>query len=443
MLFIYIPAITNRIKYVMDYVFNEQLGIAYTLCDDENMFRESNATQKIIYAEQDIISGIYFYNSGLLLQAAIKDIELNADKVNETPVIFKHDKKDALGFDVFAAIFYLLSRYEEYMNKPTDKFENYNYRNSVLYNLNALHIPVIELWIKMLKNVLMLQFPSLQFKISKAMFALSFDIDVAYAYQNRSFKRVMGGIVKKIFKLQFAALIDQMLTLFYIRKDMYDTYNYIFSRIKNNKAFFFFNMGEYSEYDKNPSHKNKVFRKLIKGISLKHHTGLHPSYASNCNSTYISKEKNRLEEIAGETVTLNRQHYLKLKLPYTYQQLIRNGMQKDFTIGYHDAYGFRAGTCKPFLFFDLEANEITNLRLYPFSIMEGTLNDVMHINISEAKKIINELLNVVVENEGLFIPLWHNSTLSNAGHWKNWREVFEFMLNEIEKKNIVNFADTI
>ena len=82
----------------------------------------------------------------------------------------------------------------------------------------------------------------------------------------------------------------------------------------------------------------------------------------------IAEEKSWLEEITGETISASRQHYLKLKLPVTYQQLIKNGIEEDYTIGYHDAYGFRAGTCKPFLFFDVEKNETTKLRLFPFAV---------------------------------------------------------------------------
>ena len=62
----------------------------------------------------------------------------------------------------------------------------------------------------------------------------------------------------------------------------------------------------------------------------------------------------------------------------------------------------------------------------------------MQLNIDEAKKLISDLINVVCEYEGIFIPLWHNSTLSNKDGWKGWREVFEYMLNEIEKRKLMN-----
>ncbi|HYJ62300.1 MAG TPA: polysaccharide deacetylase family protein, partial [Parafilimonas sp.] len=239
--------------------------------------------------------------------------------------------------------------------------------------------------------------------------------------------------------LKLADLKDQIYTLLHIRKDMFNTYEYIFSKIKNTKAIFFFNMGRYAKYDKNPSHKNKAFQKLIKQIHSKNLVELHPSYASNSNYNLISKEKKWLEEIVGEKIISGRQHYLKLEMPATYQQLIANEIQNDFTIGYGSAYGFRAGTCRSFLFFDLKKDEATNLRLFPFAIMEGTLNDVMQLSVDESKEIISDLVNVVCKYEGIFISIWHNSTLSDKDGWKGWRDVFEFMLAEIEKRKLANF----
>jgi uncharacterized protein DUF7033 len=441
MVLIYTPHITPRIQYVMNYVFEEQFGLEYKIINDEDEFINNKTERKIIYSKKNIGGGVYFFSYDLLFENDIKEFDLCSAEFNNKIALFKHDEHDALGFDVFAAIFYLLSRYEEYLQKPIDKFGNYDFKNSILHRLNCLHIPVVEQWVNMLREVLVKNFPSLQLKKHQAKFVLSFDVDVAYAYQNRRLIRTIGGLIKKIVRLNFSDLKDQLLTILHLRKDMFETYEYIFSKIKNNKAIFFFNMGSYSKYDKNPSHKNKTFRKLIKQISTKNLVGLHPSYASNSSYNLISTEKKWLEEIINEKITSSRQHYLKLKMPVTYNQLIENGIQNDFTIGYSSMYGFRAGTCKPFLFFDLKKNETTKLCLFPFAVMEGTLNDIMRLSVDESKKIISDLINVVCKYEGIFIPIWHNSTLSDKDEWKGWRNVFEFTLNEIEKAGLVNLFD--
>lgn len=418
----------------MQYVFDEQLGVPYKIINDEQEFLKDSSATKFVYSKNNIGNCLYFFSEDLLFENDIKELNVSSGKIQDRIVLFKHDKKDDLGFDVFAAVFYLLSRYEEYLNKPTDKFGNFDFRNSILYQQHCLHTPVVEQWINMLKEILMKNFPSLQFKKTQPQFALSFDIDVAYEYNNRSVARTIGGIVKKVFQLNFSALKNQLLTLAHLKADAFDTYDYIFSKIKTNKAIFFFNMGKYGTYDKNPSYKNKKFKQLILKIAAENNVGLHPSYASNSNYNLIAEEKKQLEEIIKRKIIGSRQHYLKLKLPETYEQLIQNQIEQDYTLGYHDAYGFRAGTCNSFLFFNLEKNETTNLRLFPFAIMEGTLDDVMKLDVEASKKIISDLITEVCKCNGLFIPLWHNSTLNT----KNRRKVFECMLAEIAERKMKN-----
>ena len=200
-------------------------------------------------------------------------------------------------------------------------------------------------------------------------------------------------------------------------------------------------MGEYGKFDKNPSAKNKNFQALIKGISEKAIVGLHPSYASNSNKNLISTEKNKLEKIIQKQITASRQHYLKLQLPFTYNNLINSNITEDYTIGYSANYGFRAGTCNSFLFFNLINNETTILRLFPFSYMDATLNNYLNLNLEEAKKTISKLVKAVYKYNGVFIALWHNSTLCNCAEWKGWREVFEHTLKEIDDKKFENLLN--
>jgi hypothetical protein len=128
-------------------------------------------------------------------------------------------------------------------------------------------------------------------------------------------------------------------------------------------------------------------------------------------------------------------------LPVTYINLINNNIHEDFTIGYSAMYGFRAGTCNSFLFFNLEDNTATNLRLYPFAYMDVTLNNYLNLDINASKKIISKLIDDTIKYKGIFIPLWHNSTLCDYGEWKGWRKVFEHTLQEIDNKRLKNLVE--
>jgi len=436
MLLIYTPVITNRTRYVFDHIFREQFGIEYAITNDTNAWINERSIAKFCYAPEPLEEGIYFFSNGLLDRNDISEQDLNTGTYGDIAFLFAHnDTRSLLNFDPFAAVFYLLSRYEEYLESAPAEHGNYDHRQSVLHKLNAMHTPVVERWLNILKHMLQQAFPSLRFKQNSATYLLSFDIDVAYAYKNRSFARTAGGLCKNILSLNFKVLGDQLRTLLNRRDDIFDSYGYIFDKIKSSPAIFFFNMGKYGRYDKNPSYKNPVFRQLIGSIGERCWVGLHPSFASNKSKHLLSEEKNKLQDITGKEITASRQHYLKMTLPETYQNLIDNKINSDFTMRYYYDYGFRAGTCRPFLFFDLQKNETTNLRLYPFAIMEGTLNDVLKLRVEEAKQIMAKLLQTIKEHDGIFIPLWHNSTLSDADGWTGWRQVFEQMLFELKEND--------
>ncbi|NJM16655.1 MAG: hypothetical protein HC896_15980 [Bacteroidales bacterium] len=110
------------------------------------------------------------------------------------------------------------------------------------------------------------------------------------------------------------------------------------------------------------------------------------------------------------------------------------GIKEDYTMGYAGAPGFRAGTCRPFYFFDLTENKETELLVVPFQVMDGTLRNYMKSSPEESIKIIKQLIDKVAEVGGTFVSLWHNESLSEWGPWKGWTQVYEEMLEHAYEK---------
>jgi hypothetical protein len=214
-------------------------------------------------------------------------------------------------------------------------------------------------------------------------------------------------------------------------RDPYDTYQFLDSVFKGNeeKVKFFFLLGDYAQFDKNVSHENRHFQRLILNISQKYDVGIHPSFAGflhGCHGKVI-KESGRLKKITGKEILKSRQHYLNLKFPKTYQNLIKAGISEDYTMGFADQTGFRAGICTPFYFYDLINETKTNLLIAPFQIMDGTLLHYQSLSpeaaFDEIKSIMTEIKNV----GGTFVSIWHNETINDLGEWKGYRDVFEKM----------------
>jgi len=118
----------------------------------------------------------------------------------------------------------------------------------------------------------------------------------------------------------------------------------------------------------------------------------------------------------------------------TYQNLIKLGIKEDYTLGYATDTGFRAGTCTPFNFYDLYNEKETSLKIFPFQVMDTTLNQYLKLDVEEAVERISHMIEKVKQVRGTFISLWHNESLSDHGHWKGWEPVYKKMLEVIFKK---------
>jgi hypothetical protein len=213
---------------------------------------------------------------------------------------------------------------------------------------------------------------------------------------------------------------------------------FTFSRLLTTHAtlgdqpIFFWLMDNKSKIDRAVGLKSKAFKQLIRDVSSKYNIGLHPSMKSGGAFERLQKEYNFLCSLAEKKIIHSRQHYLLLNIPNTYRNLIKLGVENDYSMGYASQCGFRAGTCFPYLWFDEQRDVCTNLTIHPFQAMDVTFW-VYGENTSEG--ILATLENI--ENQcksvgGTFTFIAHNSSFSGPGTWKAWEEIyFTFLKNTI------------
>ena len=374
--------------------------------------------------------------NGLLFQSSITPLLAIIDKQNDDSYLYlEGDNVNKNTFDPFAAAFYLVSRYEEYLPFTPDEFGRFEAKSSVLFKYDLLELPLVDKWSLNLQKQIQCGFPQLQFRPRKFSQIVTIDIDQAFAFQHRGLKKNSISFVKNLAQRKTALLKTQFDLILKKEKDPYDSYQYLQSIQKDMGIpfIYFVNIGEYSKYDKNLSPSNLAFKKLLKEVASNAPVGLHPSYYSNESASRLAGEKNQLETILGSTVKKSRQHYLKLIFPDTYRNLIEIGIEEDYTMGFASYPGFRAGTCTPFFWFDLEKNSATGLQLFPTTYMDGTFIEDLNLTPQEADKKISSLTQTVKKYTGCYISIWHNHTVSNQLYWKGWRSVFENSLKKLKE----------
>ena len=116
-------------------------------------------------------------------------------------------------------------------------------------------------------------------------------------------------------------------------------------------------------------------------------------------------------------------------MPKSYNTLIHAGLTDDYTMGYADATGFRAGISSPYPFYDLERDIETGLTIHPFCVMDTTLQKYLHLTPEEGVERYRTLVDKVRHVGGTFCCIIHNQNLCERYGWEGWRNVYERMLD--------------
>ncbi len=424
MIYIYTHSVTQRLQYTLDVLFKTILQTEYTIVD-KSTFEQIEGQPKINYSFETLKADFSIHPHTLLFEESIEEQDIAVTHRKGVPFFFMTGELDVFPFDIFASSFYMLSRYEEYLPFQADVHGRFSAKQSLAYKAGFLQLPVVHLWAKVLQQQIQNTYPDYNFPQRAFKQYSSIDVDIAYAYKGKPFVRAAGAGIKSLLRLDIFDLWSRFRTLFGAN-DPYDTYDYLqkLHQKAGVESLYFFQVGAYGKYDKNLP-LNKRMTSLIRRIKTCAGIGLHPSYASNASFEILQAEKQKLESVLEEPVIRSRQHYLKLQFPLTYERLIRAGISEDYTMGFADYTGFRAGMALPFPFFNVEKNAIRPLQIVPFQIMDGTLKDYMQLRPETAADMVQHIKKRIAEVHGEMWTVLHNSSVTNRREMKGWLPVFE------------------
>jgi hypothetical protein len=426
----YTHKITPRNRYIFRLFFKELLAIECKLTDDIAEFNASS-DPKFSYSTTALSTELHFASSNLLFETGIKEQPISVFEWQGNKVFYATGKYAELPFDPFAAAFYLVSRYEEYLPHIRDHYDRFDAKESIAWKNGFLTQPVINIWAQVIRRILSERFPELNFPVAQYSYISTIDIDNAYAYREKGMMRTLGGYMKDLVKLDFGNIRNRTQVLLGFKQDPYDTYDFQFAVQKKNKlkTIYFFLVGDYGVNDKNLPIESRKFQSLIKTVGDYAEVGVHPSFGSNANPEKLRKEVANLANVLHREVTASRQHFLKLSFPDTYRNLIDLDITDDHSMGFANEIGFRAGICSAFNFYDLDLEMETKLRIHPFAVMDATLKYYMKVPPEQAMEAILPLIEAVRAVNGTFISLWHNESMSNEKQWEGWLRVYEEMTN--------------
>ena len=430
MILFYSEKLTPRIRYISRLMLEELLGLSLRFTNDKEEYLQSKIP-KINYSREPIQSGIYIQAANLLFETDIFEQDFKSSNFEGYPVFFLSNKKSHLPFDPFAASFYLVSRYEEYIPFIADEHNRFPAEESVLFKLKSLDKPLVNIYARQLGKVIKDANPKINFKYPEYRFINTIDIDNASAYLGKGILRTLASYVRDLLRFEFSEIWQRSRTIFGLQRDPFETLPYLLNLQEKHgfKSIYFVLFSRLSQYDRNLTRYSTRLQHYVKDIADYCEVGVHPSYRSNHEIKVLEEELLSLERVIKKDVTKSRQHFLILNFPITYRRLLELEIEDDYSMGYSDRPGFRAGICTSFRFYDLEQEIETPLRVHPFPFMDGAFMYGLKIGPEESWPIIQEYIKIYREFGGEFIPLWHNRIFSEKEEeWKGWNQIYERML---------------
>ncbi|NML20346.1 hypothetical protein HHL16_05650 [Pseudoflavitalea sp. G-6-1-2] len=431
MLLLYTHTVTPRLEYIVDFIGRELFDEPIEVTSSRAGYNASTQP-RINYSAQAFSENEFFIkHTDLLFEKGITSQNIQCFEVNGNKAFF--ETSGDFPFDIFAAAFYLLSRYEEYHPHEKDMYGRYAHTNSLAFREGFLHLPLVNIWLDDFRKALQQKFPQLRFKGKNFKCILSYDIDMAYSYRHKGFKRTVGGFAKSLKQGNWQQMKTRWLVLRGKQKDPFDCFEWLdalhlYCRLK--PYYFFLVARKQLGYDKNTPLDVRQFKSLIEYYAASYKVGLHPSWQCGDDASLFQQELEWMEEVTDRAIIHSRQHYLRFTLPKTYRQILNLGIQKEFSMGYGTINGFRASACSSFYWYDLEKEDATTLMIFPFCFMDANAYYEQKYTPEQAYAELLQFYEAVKKVNGVLITIWHNSILGTDADFKGWREMFELFMKE-------------
>jgi len=430
---VYTQRLTPRVVYTFRFIFEDILGIRLRITSSYTEAKSHHGVL-ISYCQLRVKEGIHIVPHNLMIEDSIVRQNIELFQWEELPAFFKTSMEADITFDLFAASFYLISRYEEYLLFEPDKHNRFTSDQSIAAMGGFLEDPIVDQWAYKLVRKIQEKFPSFEIHPTRFNFIPTIDIDTAFAYQNKGSKRAVLGTLKSLMTLRFNDFISRLLFFMNLRKDPYDIYDAAFATLKDwPNTIWFLLVGNSSRYDRNVPIQHFEMQNLLHRIGDRFRVGVHPSYHSGTSFDRVKNEISDIARVLNIKVTLSRQHFLRIFLPTTYTNLALLGIKEDYSMGYSDRVGFRAGTCTPFFFYNLKEEQVLALKVIPFQTMDYTLYQQMKLTPAEALELTMKLVDKVRAVNGTFVAVWHNEYMSGTLPWTGWEHIMPLVLEKVKK----------
>ena len=375
MLLVFTPKLTSRIRYIFNHIFYRMLNLKVEFTNSIEDFVAYNGP-KLSYSNKPLGKELFFFSHPFLIDQGIHNISVDVLIKKKYPIIFPVNHKSAMELDIFAASFYLISRYEEYLPHLKDSKGRFQLLESIAFKNNFLDKPLVDIWVNDLKLIINRRYKNLIKELSMPKKIIPIlEVSDPYLFRQKSFVSTLLQSFNLIWNLKFKTLLYQFYVLIRIFKDPYTEYDFLIKTFNKHKInlISFFRFTQHASDLGAISIFNYSYRLLIKNISDQIQLSLLVSFFGQKNQKVLKSEMINLTRLTNRSTKKVRLNYGILSLSEVYPNLVQNEVKEDYSMGYADHIGYRASTCVPFYFYDLMNEVQTPLKIYPVIITENGL----------------------------------------------------------------------
>lgn len=414
---IYTPKLSSRIKYIFDFIFKEILKTTLEYTTDLTTFSTFEGA-KINYSTAQQPNSLFFKQTNFLLETRITPVKPETIYFGTGKVPFPVDES-SLPFDVFSAGFYLLSRYEEYVfnskNGPFKASDSIQHRNGTLEQ------PVIDEWALLIKNLILKKFPGTNFGSRRFRHLPTIRTHLPPLKPTGLINKGTSLLNSLRSSAGRGQLFDRLTGLAIDTDKNINFLNTLFRTHSLNPFYFIYLPQQPSDLE--------CFDVMARKITVPANFGIQWPCKVDTHKTSVT----RLEELFSDMKIPNEPATFQtdsLIIPECYLPLLKSKINTDFSMGYLDRIGFRAGTCTPFHWYDLQVEKQTSLIIYPYCLTDISTKQ---LSLQVAKTTLSQLIERIKMVDGLLCSSWNLESMSENTKFRPWRTLYESHIAEAGK----------
>lgn len=444
----YIVSTVFKYFWNVDYeiIYENRINICLTI-NDKNIFIDDSFFQHAVdwwlnTESMPVLPLKHWYIDDKKITECVTDCDLPVifGKALNNNRYFYRDNDIYIGIDILGSAFFMLTRYEEIVNKNRDNYGRFSAYYSIAYKEKFLERPIINEYLEILWHAIQCVAPELKRKQRSFKIIPTHDVDRPFEFLNLSLYQVVHSLAGDLLKRKSIKLFSNRLKSYIkFKQGNYKAdCNYTFDTIMDiseanglTSTFFFMTAQNISALDGNYSIVHPYIKNLMQDIAKRRHKiGLHPSFESFKNAELLKNNKEQLDSAIKDNLNKNfefgaRQHYLRWSCPETWQYYENAGLKFDTTLSFADHIGFRCGICYEYPVFNLLTRRQLSLIEYPLIVMECSGLDEMYMNLphKEMYERCNNLKRYCQKYNGNFVILWHNTRFIKKEEAKLYKSI--------------------